>query len=179
MAYQPAFIIDSIGEKQAAATPEALEDMGHLLWALVNINMGKLRRYPDEFPPLYEAGIVYAEPNIVRCEGIDDNWIDIVTLYRLGRGTCKELAAARVAELRVRWGVDAVPFVTMDPMPDGIPDQFHVMVEWPNRGPFASSVQRREFDAPGGGTVLRNVECPSTVLGMGRVGDAAKVRRIA
>ena len=176
--YQPAFIIDSIGEKQAAATPEALEDMGHLLMALVNINMGKLRRFPDEFDPLYAAGIVYGEPNIIRCAGVDDNWIDIVTLYRLLRGTCKELSAARVAELRVRWGVDAIPFVTMDPMPEGVPDQFHVMVEWPERRPsmgYADSVERRVFDI-GGRQVSRLVECPSTVLGMNFVGDSAKRR---
>lgn len=168
MGYQPAFIIDSIGDKQPGATPEALEDMGHLLWALVNINMGKLRRFPDEFAPLYEAGIVYGEPHIVRCEGVDDNWIDIVTLYRLRRGTCKELSAARVAELRVRYGIDAHPFVTMEPMPVGVPDQFHVMVEWPERGPFATSVERRQFDTAEGGKVWKNVECPSTVLGMNR-----------
>jgi hypothetical protein len=176
VAYHPAFIIDAIGDKSPDATDVALEDMGILLWALVNIDSAKIRRYPDKFPPLYQSGIVYGEAGIVNCEGIDDNWIDIQTLYDIGRGTCKELAAARVAELRMRFNVDASPFVTMEPDDVG-KDQFHVMVRWPDVSPppqvlaaaDASHVSLQRYPQPDGTIMQAYIECPSTVLGMGRI----------
>jgi hypothetical protein len=170
MSYRAAFITDAIGDDDPHALELALKHMGHMLWCLVKINEDTLVAYPDRFPPLFSSGIVYGEPNIVLCAGVDDNWIDIVTLYEIMRGTCKELAAARIAELRVRYGIPATPCITMEESSSGR-DEYHVMVRWPNTPPPRTSrwpggfPKTVYFDPE----LKMNVECPSSVLGMGRV----------
>jgi hypothetical protein len=173
MAYCAAVIIDAIGDDRPAALDLALDHMGIMLEALIKIDVTILRRYLDQFPPLYSSGVVYGEPNIVVCDGVDDNWIDISTLYLRKRGTCKELCAARIAELRVRYGVSGTsPFVTMEEDPDG-KDQYHVLVRWPERRPalgYPSTVERETFKDPEGREFSALIECPSSILGMGADG---------
>ena len=178
MAYNAAFIIDAIGDDSPGeeALDKALFDMGVLLWALVDINCEMLRRYPDRFAPLYQAGIVYGEPNIVICKDVDDNWIDITTLYTILRGTCKELGAARGAELIVRYGLPrggpngVGPMVTMEEDPATGKDLYHVMVRWPDVAPAKGFGPYVYYDPE----LRMNVECPSSELGMLVVGDAAR-----
>lgn len=82
MAYRPTFAIDSIGEEDPVAVELALKAMGHLLWALIDIDIDYLVTVPDQFrEPLYEAGIVYdrMEPTEAACG--DDDWADIAHVY--------------------------------------------------------------------------------------------------
>lgn len=55
--------------------------------------------------PLYQSGVVYRpEP-----PG-EEEWLDVIHLYRQGWGDCEDLACARVGELRYA-GVPAVPCI--------------------------------------------------------------------
>jgi hypothetical protein len=82
VAYRPTFAIDSIGEEDPIAVELALKAMGHLLWALVDIDIDYLVTVPDQFrDPLYEAGIYYdrMEPTDPACG--DDDWQDLAHIY--------------------------------------------------------------------------------------------------
>jgi hypothetical protein len=137
-----------------------------LLEALCQIDEGYLRKYPDQFPPLYEAGIVYdrmTPPAGSACG--DDDWQDLAVLYQMKKGDCEDLACARAAELRVRWGIPARPYVALQQVSRGGKTRhlYHIMVEWPEVLPghldgYPETVRRMSD-----GTL---VECPSEVLGM-------------
>lgn len=82
MAYRPTFAIDSIGEEDPVAVELALRAMGHLLWALVDIDIDYLLTVPDQFrEPLYEAGIVYDRMEPLEAACGDDDWADIAHVY--------------------------------------------------------------------------------------------------
>lgn len=91
-----------------------------LLWmleALVSINVDELVYYKEQtgkYPPvLYRSGIRYQR------EDGTENWQDVFRNFELGYGDCEDLAAHRVAELRVVYGRAAKPFVTYRIGPDG------------------------------------------------------------
>lgn len=189
MSYRPTFAIDSIGEEEPIAVDLALKAMGHLLWALVDINIDYLQARPDHFgEPLYEAGIVYdrMEPTSPACG--DDDWQDIAHIYEnkaalpeyestiraLGLdeqkivrlADCEDLACARVAECHVRWGLtDVIPMVMLQRGGDGTFERpkhlYHVMVRWPEKLPPGVEYPSTVFREHG-----MLLECPSTVLGM-------------
>ena len=75
--------------------------MDTLAESLVQINEQWLRMHP-ETPDLYDSGVYYD----LR-EDVQRPWQSIPRLYRMGRGDCEDIAAARTAELRVRHGVNA------------------------------------------------------------------------
>lgn len=118
------------------------------LQTLVSINLWQLRQ--KNYPLLYDSGIFYkTKPPAVE-------WHDIPTLLMWGYGDCKDLVAYRVAELRFKYNIMAIPvikwkFITMDILDEyGMPYKqtillVHVMVKYPN------------------GTI----EDPSKILGMG------------
>lgn len=164
--YRPTFAVDSIGEESPQAVELALRNMGHLLNALVEIDLEYLRAFPPQrFPPLYKTGVRYdrMEPPPGSACG-DDDWQDIVVTYEKKMGDCEDLACIRVAELRERWGVAAAPMVTLRRDGDGVGTPrhlYHVMVRWPEtlpRGTRYPSTVRRESGML--------IECPSRVLGM-------------
>lgn len=89
--------------------------------ALCAWNCDYLRAHPDT-PLFYRAGLRYQrEP-----PGQED-FQPIPELYRRGYGDCEDLAAARAAELRVRFGVNAVPEVVQIG-----PTLWHIIVRLPN-----------------------------------------------
>jgi hypothetical protein len=104
-----------------------------LLWmleALVSINVDELlfyKQHVGKFPPtLYKSGIRYQR------EDGTENWQDIYRNFELGSGDCEDLAAHRIAELRVVYGRSAKPFVTYRLGPDG---GFHYHALLMVRGP--------------------------------------------
>lgn len=77
------------------------------LEALITANVAYLRANPDT-PWLYESGVTYEEE-----EDGEDDWTDIPETLRLKVGDCEDLAAWRIAELRVRELEAAIPRVTI------------------------------------------------------------------
>lgn len=76
----------------------------YILEAVCRANMKWLELFPST-PGLYESGVVYTP------EDGTEEWPDIPTLYRAGKGDCEDLACARVAELRVRKRLRCRPFI--------------------------------------------------------------------
>jgi len=71
------------------------------------------------YPRLYESGVFYQEEP----PGQED-WLDIPTLYREGKGDCEDLGCALTAERRVYDGLDSRPilkwrFITADELRRG------------------------------------------------------------
>jgi hypothetical protein len=169
--YRPTYAIDAIGRNEPVAIRFGLKLMGRLLWCLTLIDMDYLREFPEDFSQsLYQEGIVYGdeEPEPGTACG-DDDWRDLSVLYRLKVGDCEELAAARCAELRVRWGVDARPMALLNvkkrvgKKPKHL---FHILVRWPETLPagmkYPNHIKKIKNDA--GEWML--VEDPAEVLGM-------------
>jgi hypothetical protein len=77
----------------------------------------------EDFPDLYDAGIHYAMPGKRR-------WLNVAELQVTRKGDCKDLACARAAELRVRYGEHAfaVPIPGCDPEAEDC-NTIHVVVE--------------------------------------------------
>ena len=110
------------GPENRAASFEALEVM---LRNLVEIDMIHLRHHPQT-PWLYQSGVRYMEEP----PGQED-WNDIPTILKLGISDCEDIAAWRVAELRVRQGIDAKPIFRTFPRPDG-GVLYHIQVQYPD-----------------------------------------------
>ena len=77
-----------------------------LLEALATANAGHLRLHPNT-PWLYASGVRYAE-----ADESQEIWTDIPETLARGFGSCQDLAAWRLAELRVRAREAALPVVT-------------------------------------------------------------------
>jgi hypothetical protein len=131
--YAPLFQLRSFDVIDGDAKVKILE---LLLEALIEANMAYLRTCPSA-PRLYESGVVYEEE-----PGLRDNWQDIPETIGLGVGDCEDLGSWRIAELRVRDGEHATPFIKK--------------TEIENRTVYHIAVRR----ADGG------VEDPSRLLGM-------------
>jgi hypothetical protein len=71
---------------------------------LAGVNVVLLEALDGQVPRLYESAVRYAKPGKLR-------WYTVADLYDLLEGDCKDLAAARVAELRYFEGEDATAFV--------------------------------------------------------------------
>lgn len=115
------------------------------LEALTQINEYHLRRAlasGKPFPRLYESGVYYQEEP----PGQED-WLDIPTLYREGKGDCEDLGCALTAERRVYDGVPSRPvlrwkFITSEELrrggypPQIIPSEgiylIHILSQLPN-----------------------------------------------
>lgn len=127
------------------------------LESLVQIDVWHLRegiRLGNPYPRLYESGVYYEEEP----PGQED-WLDIPTLYKTGKGDCEDLGCALTAERRVY---------------DGIPSR--AVLKWK----FIPSTELREAGYPRGsipkdGIFLIHIlsqlpdgriEDPSKVLGM-------------
>lgn len=91
-----------------------------LLEVLIAADVAYLRAHPTA-PWLYESGVVYVED----AEG-RERWKDIPETLSGEVGDCKDLAAWRIAELRVRAREDAVPRVRFERMGHRV--KFHVWV---------------------------------------------------
>ena len=100
--YAPLFQLRAFDVIDSDAQARVLE---HLLEALIAVDIEYLRACPST-PSLYESGVVYEEE-----PGERDNWQDIPETLGLGTGDCEDLGCWRIAELRVRSGELALPFV--------------------------------------------------------------------
>ena len=111
--------------------------------ALAGVNEAFLMN--NGVPRLYMSGVRYAPPT---GNGVGQNWRDIPRILAQGKGaTCMELAAWRIAELKLKEGVRTTPLVTCKWLNGarGLGLMFHVRIQ----------------DARG------RVEDPSAELGMG------------
>lgn len=84
--------------------------------ALASINLKYLRfarADMGDFPPLYQSGVRYGAQTMGR-----DKWRDIPRLLETKRGACEDLAAWRVAELRVAGYAAHIDVDTFE-MPNG------------------------------------------------------------
>ncbi len=133
--YAPHFRLRSFDILHAESREAVLR---HLLEALIEANVAYLEARP-ETPWLYESGVTYEEERFDR-----DDWNDIPETLVVKVGDCEDLAAWRIAELRMRAHEDARPHVTFDQR--GARVTYHVTV--------------RRADG--------RIEDPSRVLGMGR-----------
>lgn len=115
------------------------------LEALTQINEWHLRQALDmgrPLPRLYDSGVFYEEEP----PGQED-WLDVLSLYRAGKGDCEDLGCALAAERRVYDGVNAHPAIKIKFIPsrdlrnNGYPLQVipkegiylvHVLTELPN-----------------------------------------------
>ena len=100
-----------------ASQADSSRALRNLLEYMVRQNMDD-RRYHPEFPSLYRSGVVYARTTW---------WEPIPALFRRGKGDCKSLATALVAEYRLE-GVWAVPVHRWIRNEDGTTD-YHILVQ--------------------------------------------------
>jgi hypothetical protein len=103
--------------------------MKHMVEALVAINMAYLmtRRVS-----LYQSGVTYENP---KSTPMGQEWRDIPEILRAKKGTCHELAAWRIAELRLFDGhPNAQPNVTAQVMPGTGLNMFHTAIIDPTTG---------------------------------------------
>ena len=102
--YGPQFRLRSF---DALDTPSREAVLRLMMEALIAANVAFLRRHP-ETPRLYESGVRYEEE-----PGTQDDWNDIPETLSLGVGDCEDLAAWRIAELRVSGEQAAMPRVSV------------------------------------------------------------------
>lgn len=107
-----------IGFQLRSEKREILEALNLLL----KLNRGELKRY--KLPWLYKSGVRYRrEPKI---PGRVENWQTFTQLIQSGEADCEDLAAARAAELQVKKGIKAIPWLTKKGK------VWHVMVRYPD-----------------------------------------------
>lgn len=103
MSTRVTFVLDLFhGDHEEPLSEKALK---YLLANLLLIDEAELRANPN-IPLLYQSGVRYQEQ-----VGRED-WQDVRTTLALRAGDCKCLACWRVAEIRVRQGIDARPMFT-------------------------------------------------------------------
>lgn len=129
MAYEARFQIEGFNE----VSPVSQETMmRHMVEALVSVNMAYLLNH--RVPRLYASGVRYEMPKSGQAQGTSyQAWRDIPSILRTGQGTCHELSAWRIAELRFLDGINnAGPWVTSMQLPEG--RMFHTAVLDPSTG---------------------------------------------
>jgi hypothetical protein len=109
------------------------------VYGLMLMNIAWLKAHPDT-PDLYDAGVAYKPERRREVAGkgsstqvteYGEEWQTIPWVIYRGYGDCEDLGAWRSAELRVKYGIAAEPFVKVKHMPTG-QWRAHVVVRWPN-----------------------------------------------
>jgi hypothetical protein len=136
--YDPRFVLRSF---DTLGPDDKLKILRSLLDSLILVDSLYLLSAPST-PLLYEAGLHYEPEELGR-----DDWRDVPSVLDHKGGDCEDLACWRVAELRLRFGVIAEPYVTGK------------LVNSPKWGPFTLYHIRVLF--PDG-----HIEDPSKNLGM-------------
>lgn len=122
------------------------------LEALCKINVWHLEN-TGPYRRLYDSGVYYEQER----PGKED-WLDIPTLYKLGKGDCEDLACVRVAEARFYDKLPADPVIrkkfisSAELLRDGYP-----IDKIPRDGIYLVHVMAR---------IDGKIECPSSKLGM-------------
>jgi hypothetical protein len=99
-----------------------------ILWmmeALTRANQQLLEQYGDEIPLLYAAPVRY------EAEADEEQWQDIRHILKSGSGDCEDLACWRTAELRVKAGLNAGPYIKWRRGPEGNMI-YHALTRWPD-----------------------------------------------
>lgn len=96
--------------------------VGHMVEALSMVDQAYIMN--RHVPFLYESGVRYSNPPDTSRK--PQPWRDVPLLLLSGHGTCHELCAWRLAELRFKEGRSASPYVTCRHMNGGT--MFHVQV---------------------------------------------------
>ena len=123
MPYRITFALDLFnGPHERELSHKALFVM---LRCLTEINELYLQAHP-ETPPLYRSGVRYMEEP----PGQED-WQDIPITLQMGLADCEDLVCWRVAELRVRAGINAKPVFKAFPRANGSM-LYHILVEYPD-----------------------------------------------
>jgi len=103
------------------------------VYGLMLMNVAWLRANPKT-PDLYQAGVSYKPERRREVAGkvteYGEEWQTIPWVIYRGYGDCEDLGAWRAAELRVKYGVKANPYIKIKRMPDGY-WRAHVVVWWP------------------------------------------------
>ena len=121
--YRICFAIDLFnGPRDRAASHKVLNI---LLNALVDTDIEYLKDNPQTLS-IYQSGVRYVEEP----PGVED-WRDIPTCLRERTGDCEDLTCWRVAELRVRHGIHAVPIFGFRTLSNG-DVVYHIRVQYPN-----------------------------------------------
>jgi len=106
-----------------------------LVMALVGLDLFYLAQHP-ETPSLYESGVRYRTQQTLQGQPVNtDLWFNIPTALHYGEGSCEDLAAWRVAELRLRGSTpyerQARPYVHSREQPNQL-TVYHVVVRFPD-----------------------------------------------
>lgn len=99
-----------------------------LVCGLAGIDEGFLRMKGQSTPRLYQSGVRYMNP---KTNGdSSQNWRDVPQILRAREGTCHELCAWRMSELKLFEGIESSPYVTSKFLPTrtGPALVFHVQV---------------------------------------------------
>jgi hypothetical protein len=105
--------------------------IAHLVEALARIDTVWLLAHP-ETPDLYTSGVRYVPRGLGWC---GDDWRDIPEVLRLKNGVCEDLTAWRIAELRLRHGINAEPVISSELTPMQGGDElvvYHVQLGLPD-----------------------------------------------
>jgi hypothetical protein len=95
------------------------------VYGLALQNMVWLKANPGTIR-IYDSGVVWRpEPKGV------EKWLSVPYILAAGKADCEDLAAWRVAELRVRDRVHAIPEILVRTLPDGR-IRAHAVVKWPD-----------------------------------------------
>lgn len=121
--YAVVFRLDAFGQTDAFP-----DDVAAMVEALAHINANFLELHP-EFPRLYESGVRYLTRPHPKCRL--EEWKNAAAVLKDGFGDCKDLTAWLLAELSVRDGIDAEPYVEWIEKPRGVIDM-HIKLRYPD-----------------------------------------------
>lgn len=121
--YRITFVLNLF--KGDADRPVSHAALRTVLMALMHVNILELQADPN-LPLLFKSGVRYEEEP----PGQED-WQDVLTTLKLGIGDCEDLACWRAAELRVRYGIEAVPTFIWKLRPNG-GYLYHILVQYPD-----------------------------------------------
>ena len=106
------------------------EVFGLLLETLVAVNV--VQRQTDPSIPLLHDAIADGRLKYVEPENVGAPWRCAVSSLVAGEVSCEDASAYRIAELRVRFGIDAVPIYKVGMHRDGVRRMIHVAIGLPN-----------------------------------------------
>lgn len=148
------------GFREGDAVEATRRRLMHLARTLMALDLAYLAENP-EAPGLYESGIKY------KAEESGEAWKDYGALLSDREGDCEDLASARAAELVIRDGIRALPWISY--RRDALGYLYHVRT-WrssiDSALPPVEEVRDRPVIVPAPPNVGGWIEDPSLVLGM-------------
>lgn len=115
--YRPSLMIDSMSDASVEASADIVVS---LIEAMIAVNRQLMQRWI--IPSLYSADVTYDDSGT-------ESWKDALAVLRTGKGSCQDLVAWRVSELR-ETGEDARVHVVFYQLKET--DLFHIVVMRPS-----------------------------------------------